>query len=154
MATLTKIPSFAKAVLRGVHNFELHAFKAALTNTLPAPTATVLADITQVSGGAYPAGGYTLDGITLSDAVEQVKVVVNDAVQTVSATVARVKIADEVITATGGTVGALRWAVVYNDTVAGKPLVGYVDYGSSITLNDGEDLKLVFDSDGGVLASS
>lgn len=151
MATLQKLPSFIKALLRGGHNFESHTFKAALTNSLPAPTATVLADITQVTGGAYPAGGYTLDSITITSAVEDVKVVVNDAVQTISATVTRVKIADEVITAAGGTVGALRYAFVYNDTAAGKPLVGYVDYGSSITLADSETLALDFDPDAGVL---
>lgn len=135
MATLVKSPSFAKAVLNGVHKFASDTFKAALTNTLPGLTATVLADITQVSGGAYPAGGYTLKGVTLSDA----------------AGVAKVAIADEVITAVGGTVGALRYAVVYNDTAAGKPLVGYSDYGSSITLADGETLTLDFDPDTGVL---
>jgi hypothetical protein len=135
MANLVKVPSFAKAVLRGAHNFETHAFKAALTNVAPLSTAAVLADITQVSGGAYPAGGYALDGVTLSDA----------------SGVAKVAIADEVITAAGGTVGALRWAVVYNDTAAGKPLIGYVDYGSSITLADGETLTLDFDPDAGVL---
>lgn len=135
MATFVKFPSFAKAVLRGVHNFESHVFKAALTNTLPATTAAMLADITQVSGGAYPAGGYTLDGVTLSDA----------------AGVAKVTIADEIIAAAGGAVGALRYAVVYNDSAAGKPLVGYVDYGSSITLGDGESLALDFDPDAGVL---
>ena len=151
MATFVKSPSLAKAVLNGVHKFASDTFKAALTNALPAPTATVLADITQVSGGAYPAGGYTLDGVTISEAVEQVKVVVNDAVQTVSATVARVKIADEVITGSGGAIGPLRFAVIYNDTAAGKPLVGYVDYGSSITLADGETLTLEFDPDTGVL---
>lgn len=151
MASLVKVPSFAKAVLRGAHNFETHAFKAALTNVAPLSTAAVLADITQVSGGAYPAGGYALDAITVTSAVEDVKMVVNDAVQTVSTTVTRVKIADEVITAAGGTVGALRYAVVYNDTAAGKPLVGYVDYGSSITLADSETLTLDFDPDAGVL---
>ncbi|WP_306393360.1 hypothetical protein [Telluria beijingensis] len=135
MATFVKSPSLAKAVLNGVHKFASDTFKAALTNTLPAPTALVLADITQVSGGAYLAGGYVLDGVTLSDA----------------AGVAKVAIADEVITAAGAAVGPLRYAVVYNDTAAGKPLVGHVDYGSSITLGDGEILTLDFDPDAGVL---
>jgi len=154
MANLQKIDAFARAVLRGVHNFDSHTFKVALTNGAPAASAAVLADVTQISGGAYPAGGYALDGVTVTSAVEDVKVVVNDAVRTISSTVARVKIADEVITATGGTVGALRYAVVYNDTAVGKPLVGYADYGSSITLADGEALTLDFDPDAGVLMVS
>lgn len=138
MATLQKFPSFAKAVLNGVHKFGADTFKAALTNVAPASAAIVLADLTQISGGAYPTGGYTLKGVTLTDA----------------AGVAKVLITDEVITATGGTVGALRYAVVYNDTAAGKPVVGYIDYGSSITLADGEELKLDFDPAAGVLTLS
>lgn len=138
MPTLQKLPAFAKAVLRGVHNFESHTFKAALTNSAPAASAAVLADVAQISGGAYPAGGYVLDGVTLVDATGGAKVV----------------IADEVITAAGGTIGPLRFAVVFNDTAAGKPLVGYVDYGSSITLADGETLTLDFDPDAGVLTAA
>lgn len=135
MATMQKIPDFAEQVLRGVHNFGSHAFKVALTNTAPAASAAALADVAQVSGGAYPAGGYLLDAVVLSEA----------------AGTAKVTIADEVITASGGAVGPLRFAVIYNDTAAGKPLVGYVDYGSSITLADGETLTLDFDPDAGVL---
>lgn len=138
MPQLQKVPGFAKAVLNGVHKFSSDTFKAALTNVAPAASATVLADIAQISGGAYPAGGYVLDGVTLSDA----------------AGVAKVVIADEVITAAGGTVGALRFAVIYNDTAAGKPLIGYCDYGSSITLNDGETLTVDFDQAAGVLTLS
>lgn len=135
MATMQKIPDFAEQVLRGVHNFGSHTFKVALTNTAPAASAAVLADITQVSGGSYPAGGYLLDTVVLSE----------------TAGAAKVTIADEVITAGGGPVGPLRFAVIYNDTAAGKPLVGYVDYGTSITLADGETLTLDFDPDAGVL---
>lgn len=135
MPTLQKIPDFAEQVLRGVHNFGSHVFKAALTNTAPAASAAVLVDIAQVSGGAYVAGGYQLDAVVLSE----------------TAGTAKVTIADEVITAAGGAIGPLRFAVVYNDTAAGKPLVGYVDYGSSVTLGDGETLTLDFDPDAGVL---
>lgn len=138
MPQLQKVPGFAKAVLNGVHKFAADTFKAALTNVVPAASATVLADITQISGGAYPAGGYALKGVTLSDA----------------AGVAKVVIADEVLTASGGTVGALRYAVIYNDSATGKPLIGFCDYGSSITLNDGETLTVDFDQAAGVLTLS
>jgi len=152
MPQLQKIPDFAEQVLRGVHNFGAHVFKAALTNTLPAAANTVLANITQVAAsGGYVAGGYALDSITVTRAMEDVKLVVNDAIQTVSASVARVKIADETIAASGGSVGPFRYAVVYNDTAANKPLVGYIDYGSIVTLNDGEALTLDFDASAGVL---
>lgn len=138
MPALQKFPAFAKAVLRGVHNFDSHTFKVALTNAAPAAAAAVLADATQITGGAYTAGGYALDGVTLADATGGAKVV----------------IADEVIAASGGAIGPLRYAVIYNDSVAGKPLVGYCDYGSSITLNDGETLTVDFDPAAGVLTLS
>ncbi len=135
MPALQKIPDFAEQVLRGVHNFGSHVFKAALTNTVPSAAAAVLADITQVTGGAYVAGGYVLDAVVLAEA----------------AGLAKVTIADEVITASGGAITNFRYAVVYNDTATNKPLVGYVDYGSTITLADGETLTLDFDASTGVL---
>lgn len=139
MATLTKFQDFAEQVLRGVHNFGAHTFKAALTNVAPAATNTVLADITQIAAtGGYATGGYTLDSVTLTE----------------TAGVAKVVIADEVITASGGAVGPARYVVVYNDSATNKNLVGFYDYGSSITLNDGESLTIDFDQANGVFTLS
>lgn len=136
MPTLQKVQDFAEQVLRGVHNFGAHTFKVALTNTAPVATNTVLADIVQIAAsGGYVAGGYALDSVAVSE----------------TAGTAKVTIADEVIAAAGGSVGPFRYAVIYNDTATGKPLVGYVDRGDSITLLDGESLTLDFDAAGGVL---
>lgn len=135
MPQLQKFQDFAEQVLRAKHDFGSHVFKVALTNTAPAATATVLADITQVSGGAYTAGGYVLDGVTLTE----------------TGGTAKVAITDEVITSSGGSIGPFRYAVVYNDSSSGKPLVGFVDRGDSITLLDGEEVKVDFDPAAGVL---
>jgi len=129
MPALQIIPDFYEQVLAGVHNFRSHTFKVVLTNTAPAATSKVLADIAQVSGGAYTAGGYVLDGVTLSR----------------SGAVSKVAIADELISASGGAIGPFRYAVILNDTAAGKPLVGYTDRGDSITLQDKETVLLDFD---------
>jgi len=53
---------------------------------------------------------------------------------------------DLVLTSSGGTTGPFRYVYVYDDTVASPvdPLVCYYDYGSSITLNDGETLTVDF----------
>lgn len=136
MAVFQKIPDFAEQVLRGVHNFAAHAFKVALTNTAPQAANAVLADLTQIAAsGGYVAGGFALDSVVLSETAGTAKVV----------------IADEVIAASGGAMGPLRYAIVYNDSASGKPLVGFYDYGSSITLNDGETLTVDFDQSAGVL---
>ena len=49
---------------------------------------------------------------------------------------------DVVITAAGGTIGPFRYAVLYNDTHASDALIGYVDYGSAVTLQIGENITL------------
>lgn len=138
MATFVKFEVFPKDILAGVHNFSTHAFFVCLTNTAPtAATDEVLADITEISAtGGYSAGGYALDGETLSEA----------------SGVAKVVITDETITASGGNVGPFRYLVVYNDTPTSPadPLCFYYDYGSSLTLADGESLSIDFDGSNGV----
>jgi hypothetical protein len=57
-------------------------------------------------------------------------------------------VADLVLTASGGAVGPFRYVYLYDDTVAvpADPLICYYDYGSALTLNDGETLTLDFGS--------
>lgn len=136
MAVFQKVPDFVEQVLKGAHNFAAHTFKLALTNVAPQAANAVLADLTQIAAtGGYVAGGFALDSVVLSETAGTAKVV----------------IADELITAAGGAMGPFRYTVIYNDTATGKPLVGYYDYGSSITLNDAESLLVDFDQAAGVL---
>lgn len=140
-STLTKFQDFAEQVLKAKHDFSSHTFKAVLTNTAPNVANTVLADITQIStGGGYTSGaggGVTLSSVVLSE----------------TGGVAKVTIADNVITASGGSIGPFRYVVLYNDsaTSPADALIGYLDYGSAITLADGESLTLDFDGTNGVL---
>ncbi len=132
-STFTFYNDFAEQVMRGVHNFASHAIKIALTNTAPnVATHAVLADISQLAtGGGYTGGaggGLPLDTQVVSE----------------TAGVALFDAADEVFTASGGNVGPFRYAVLYNDTPTSPvdPLIGYLDYGSSITIADGEALSI------------
>lgn len=125
MATYNKFQDAVDQLARGVHNWASHTFKLALTNTAPVATNTVFANITEISAGnGYTAGGATLDSVTLSE----------------TGGTAQVSIADEVITASGGSIGPFRYVVIYNDTPTSPadPLWAWYDYGASITLLDGE----------------
>lgn len=127
--------SFTHELGKGTHNFQSHAFKVALSNTAPVATNAVLADIVQIgANGGYVAGGYALDGVTWTTATG----------------VAKLAITDEEITASGA-MDAFRYAIVYNDTAVGDPLIGWVDYGASVSPTAGEVFKLDFDETNGVL---
>lgn len=138
-SSLTKFQDFVEQLGKGVHNFGTHTFKVALTNTAPTVSTDVgLSTITQISAtGGYTAGGYTLSGVTWAEA---------------SGT-AKLTITDLVITASGGSVGPFRYVVLYNDTATSPAdaLIGYYDYGSALTLADGETLTIDFDGTNGVL---
>ena len=56
--------------------------------------------------------------------------------------------------AAGGTIGPFRYAVLYSDTggaAATRPVIGWWDYGSAVTLQIGETFKVDFDAGTGVL---
>lgn len=59
---------------------------------------------------------------------------------------------DITLTSTGGATGPFRYVYVYDDTptVPIDPLVCYYDYGSALTLNDGESLNVDFDGTNGL----
>jgi hypothetical protein len=104
-----------------------------LTNSAPLVTNTVKANLTEISAGnGYTAGGATVT-ITSSAQSSGVYSLVGD---------------DVVFTASGGSVGPFRYAVLYNDTPTSPadPLIAFWDYGSSVTLASGEALTVDFGS--------
>ena len=122
---------------KGVHIWSSHTFKAGLTNSAPVNTNTIYSNLTEISAGnGYSAGGMTLDSVTLSEASGTAKVVITD----------------EVLTASGGSIGPFRYPAIYNDTAASPAdaLVCFYDYGSSITLASGETFTIDFDATNGL----
>lgn len=132
VASFVKFHAFVQDLGRKVHNLNSDTLKIALSNTAPtASTNAVLADITQISGG----NGYTTGGTTVaSTAYSQ-----TGGTGSLTGT-------DVVFTASGGSMAAARYAVLYNDTSASDSLIGYWDYGSSVTLATGETLTVDFGS--------
>lgn len=138
MVAATKFQSFVEYMAEGVVNLQSDTLKIVLTNTQPAVTNTVLANITQISNGF----GYTTGGSTAT---------MSSSAQT-SGTY-KLTLADVVFTASGGAIGPFRYAVLYDDTPTSPadPLVQWWDYGSPITVADGETFTLDLDATNGVL---
>ena len=138
MASFVKIADYAEQLNKAVHNWSTHTFKAMLTNTAPtAASDTGFANWTEITAGnGYTAGGMTLDTVTLSE----------------TSGTAKVTIADEVLTASGGSIGPFRYVPYYNDTATSPAdaAVCYFDYGSSITLASGESFTLDHDATNGL----
>jgi hypothetical protein len=53
-------------------------------------------------------------------------------------------------TATGA-IGPFRYAVLYNATYSGGPLIEWADYGSALTMANTDTFTVVFDATNGVL---
>jgi hypothetical protein len=138
MAAYNKFRQFVQDRAHGVHNLGSNQLKIALTNTAPNASNSVLADLTEVN---Y-ANCSTRDLTTSSSAQ--------------SAGTYKLVLADLTLTASGGSVGPFRYVVLYNDTPTSpnKPLIAWFDYGSSITLANGESLLIDFHDTNGVFTDS
>lgn len=135
MAAFNKFYAFTEHLAEKVHNLGSDALTIALTVSAPVATNSVLADITPIAYTNLSTRVLTI--ATSAQTTGVYKLVINDLV----------------LTASGGAVAAFRYVVIYNDTPTSPadPLIGWYDYGSSLTLADGETLTLDFDGSGGVL---
>ena len=132
MATFTKFNSFVEAVAEKVHNLGSDTLKVALTNSAPTSSNTKLSDITEISYTNCSSRTLTISSSAQTSGTY--KLVISDLVLTAS-----------------GTVGPFRYIVIYNDTATNKELIGYYDYGSSLTLANTDTLTLDFDGTNGLL---
>jgi hypothetical protein len=134
MATLTKFYCFSLDLSSKKHNLASDQLQVALTDTAHAPvvTNTVLANLTQVS--------YT----NLS-----AQTITTTSCNQASGTTTLI-LADLVLTASGA-VGPFQYVVIFNQTATNDELIGFYDYGSAVTLANGETFTIDFSAGNGFL---
>lgn len=149
MATYTKFNCFVEDVTEKVHNLGSDSLKIMLTNTVPNAADTIYNESAgQVQGtsnapeitaqNGYSAGGGAVTVTASSQTAGTYKLVANDVV----------------FTASGGSFGPARYAVLYNNTAGSanaRPVIAWWDRGASVTPLDGETLTIDLDGTNGVL---
>ena len=137
MASYTKFNQFVEDLAKKVHNLNSDTLKVMLTNTAPSAANTVLANITEITpGNGYSAGGSAATFVSGAQSSGTYKLVLNDVT----------------FTASGGSIGPFRYAVLYNDTPTSPadPLIAWWDYGTSLTLTNGNSFTVNLDQSAGV----
>lgn len=131
-----KFNSFVEAVAEKKHDLGADTLKIMLTNTAPSASNTQKSDITEISAG----NGYTAGGTQA-----------NQSGSAQSGGTYKLILGNVVFTASGGSFGPYRYAVLYNDTSTNDLLIGWWDYGSANTTNSGETFTVNCDGTNGVL---
>jgi hypothetical protein len=132
MASFNKFNVFSEDLSEGVHQLQAagHTLRVYLSNAAPSASAdSVKTDLAEISTGSGYSGPVDVQ---------------NDTSRSSGTT--SVTGVDVVITASGGPVGPFQYVVLYNDTPTSPadPLIGWWDYGSPITLADGESFTINF----------
>lgn len=139
MATFTKFNAFIENVMEGTADLDLNDKYVCLCNTAPVAANSVFTDLTEIAAGnGYTAGGNIASLTSSSQTSGTYKLVLAD---------------PATWTASGGSIGPFRYAVLYQNSGT-KPLIGFWDYGSSVTLASGETFTVDFDPTTGVLQAA
>lgn len=138
MASFNKINVFVEDLTNKTHDLfgtagsDADTCKVMLTAAATVATNSVKADLTDLS----TANGYTAGGASVGNVGTR-----STGTMTLTGT-------NVTWTASGGTIGAFRYVTLYNDTPTSPadPLIAWWDYGSSLTLNDGESFTVKFNN--------
>jgi hypothetical protein len=136
MATFNKFNAFVNDIATKVHNLHADTLKIMLTNTAPAATNAVKTDIAEIgAGNGYAAGGTQATLVSDGQTAGTYKLVLSQ----------------PIYTASGGSFGPFRYAVLYNATAASGNLIGWWDYGTNLTVTSGNSFQVQTDQTNGVL---
>lgn len=131
MAKFTFFHEFGKKLGEKQIDLANDEFGWILTNNAPnAATDEDAGDITEISAGnGYSSGGETLANSSWAESSAGSGEWVFSGDSTV-------------FEASGGSIGPFRYAVLVDRTATGDPVVGFIDYGSSITITSGNTFSI------------
>lgn len=144
MATFNKFNALAATLANGSINLASDLLKVMLTNTAPVATNSLYGDVSGTelaSGAGYTTGGASCTTVSSTQTGGVEKLIISAANPTWTAS---------------GSMGPFRYAILYDSTATTplKPLIGWWDYGSVLTLASTQTFTAAFDSTNGVLQIS
>lgn len=122
MAAFQKFNTFVDTLCKGGVNLNADTIKVMLTNTAPVATNSKYSDISGTelaNGNGYTTGGATVTGVSLTN----------------SSGTESLAVGSTTFTSATGTMGPFRYVVYYDSSATNAPLIGFYDYGSSVSLN-------------------
>jgi len=140
VASFNKFNLFVDDLCKGVMNLNSDTIKVMLTNTAPVATNHVYSDISGnevANGNGYTTGGATVSGTSVSN---------SSGTESLAASATT-------ITSSTGDLGPFRYFVYYDSTPTTKTLIGWYDYGSSLTLHGASGDAVTITPLGGVLCT-
>ena len=138
MASFTKVNDFV-VNLANTMDLDADTLVVALSNTDPASGTDIRSDGNGILANCSQISYTNLSSRTL---------------QSVSSTQTsgtyKLTASDLVLTASGGSGAAFRYIVIFDDSVTSPadPVIGYYDYGTSLTLNDGDTFTIDIGTNG------
>jgi len=137
MAAFQKFNSFVEAMAEKKHDLGADTLRVMLSNSAPLDTYSIKTDLVEItSGNGYVAGGNIAVGVSSAQTSGVYKLVLAD---------------PATWTAVGGPMSPFRYAIIYNDDATNDELIGYWDYGSTVSLNAGDSFTVDFNGTNGVI---
>ena len=140
MAAFNKFNCFVQDVANALHDMKTgtaQTYKVYLTNTAPVAINTVYGTPVDLStANGYTSGGTSIGTVTGSQTAGVFTFIGGTA---------------PTWTASGGSIGPFQYAVLYNSTSGTKPLIGWWDNGSAVTVSTGQSFTVNIDLVNGIL---
>jgi len=138
MASFTKVNDFV-VNLANAMDLDADTLIVALSNTDPTSGTDVTADGNGILANVSQISYTNLSSRTLANVTS-----------TQTSGTYKLSADDLTLTASGGSVAAFRYIVIYDDSVTSPadPVIGYYDYGTSLTLNDGDTFTIDIGTNG------